>query len=275
MANLAMLAKQNRASATGATEEKLVTGRYIPSNKQLMERAFRQLRGFAAWPDIAMSQLLVASVLTWHKRGDLVSAGTPLPKILLVVEGHLMFSEGDIHSPRRLGMILRGPGDLLGFWHMLNAKERVLTYFAQTDALVIHVPGKTVFELLDEEPERWKEMSHFLLGKEREAMDLAAGQVVGAFKNRLGLTVHQLASLYGVRDASDHIHLRLTQHDLAEILCVSRQLVSEALKSWTSAGILQMEYNGIQVLDLKALAEPYPAVENQEGRSRENDGFAK
>lgn len=231
-----------------------------------MEDTLRRAAGFAQWPALAMNRLLASSELVWHTRGERVSPKPPAPsEILVIVEGHLLHAEGHADTDHRLSLVLRGPGDVLGFTHMLNTGGRVLEYYAKTDAVVIHTPGQLVFDLLDEEPVRWKDVSHMLMRQERAAIDMAYGQMVGNFVQRVGVTVGQLGALYGVRDEEDRPCLRLTQKDLADILRISRQSVNEALKTWTAAGAIELKYNAIVILDPRALSRPPGDVQAQPG----------
>lgn len=235
------------------------------SDKKVMEDALRQSTGFAEWPALAMNRLLASSDLVRHTRGDRVSPPPPAPsEILMIVEGYVLHSEGQSDTGRRLSLILRGPGDVLGFTHVLRPKGRVLEYYAKSDALVIHTPGKTVFDLLDEEPTRWKDVSHMLMRQERVAIDMAYGQMVGNLEQRVGVTLNQLAAHYGARDEEGRLHLRVTQQDLADILRISRQSVNGVLKSWTAAGAIELKYNTIVVLDPQVLSRPPDGAEAQE-----------
>ena len=53
--------------------------------------------------------------------------------------------------------------------------------------------------------------------------------------------------------------LRITQQELAWLVGLSRQRVNEALNALAAAGLIQVEYGGVRVLDLGGL-RGYPAV---------------
>jgi CRP-like cAMP-binding protein len=52
--------------------------------------------------------------------------------------------------------------------------------------------------------------------------------------------------------------LRITQQELAYLVGLSRQRVNEALRALQSAGLIRVEYGGVQVLDLEGLQRYRP-----------------
>jgi len=227
------------------------------SHKELMSRTLRKMPCFAQWPPIAFSQLLASARLCWHTRGSMLSADVEAnkPEIFVIMSGHVLHVEAPRDSAR-MRWALRGPLHILGFSYMLDLGSRRLEYVANDEVVAIHIPGQLLFAFLDDDPVRWKDMSRMVLNQERTQIDLVIGQIVGSFAQRLASTVEQLAAHYGVQAAKkDAVHLRLSQQTLADILQVSRQSVNTQMSTWAALGVVEIQYNGILILDPSALRE--------------------
>ncbi|MDH6166486.1 CRP-like cAMP-binding protein [Variovorax boronicumulans] len=221
------------------------------THRALMESTLRKMPCFADWPSVALSRLLASCRLCWHERGEVLptKSRTDEPEILLIVSGHVMHVECTIESAR-MSWGLGGPLHMLGFFYMLDLCGRVFEYVANDEVVAIHIPGRLLFELLDEDPVRWKGMCRMLLEQDRTQNDMVVGQIVGSLARRLACTIEQLAVLYGTRGTEkDTTHLRLTQQSLADILQVSRQSVSRQLSAWDALGVIKIKYNEISILD--------------------------
>lgn len=233
-------------------------------HKDLMERTLREMRGFAEWSPVPMSRLLASSRLRWHRRGDLLSAQAEAPEIFAIVTGHAMQVDAS-QTGNRLEWVLCGSGSLLGFCHMFDLKNSFREYIANDDVVAIHIPGRLLFELLDDDPVRWKDMGPMLMKQEREQMEMASGQVIGALPQRLAWTIEQLAALRGTRaEAGATPRLRLTQQDLATLLRVDRHSVHRTLAAWAATGMIKVEYNAIAILDAVAFRKiSHPSIPSE------------
>ncbi|MDQ0073879.1 CRP-like cAMP-binding protein [Variovorax boronicumulans] len=233
------------------------------SDKELMERTLRDMPAFAAWSSLGMSRLLAASRLQWHARGDSLSAKDRAPEVLVLVSGSVLYAEP---SAKGLGAgaawTLLGTGLLLGLPHMVALEDDLFEYFANDDVVAIHIQGHLLFELLDSDAERWRDMGHMVISQDLKQGDLTSSQMAGRLSRRLAETIEKLAASHGTPNKENgSIHLRLTQHDLAAMLRVSRQSVSKELASLSISGAIQLKYNGILVLDpiaLQRIARPPP-----------------
>lgn len=64
----------------------------------------------------------------------------------------------------------------------------------------------------------------------------------------------RLSILFGVPDGDGlRLRLRLTQDDLADMLCVSRQTVNKELKRLEESGVIASTYKTVTVMDREAL----------------------
>lgn len=236
----------------------------------LMEKTLRKMPCFADWPSVALSRLLASSRLCWHERGDVlpVDSRADEPEVLVVVSGHVMCVESSRESAR-MNWGLGGPLRMFGFFHMLDLGGRIIEFVANDEVVAIRIPAHLLFELLDQDPVRWKGMCRMLLEQDRMHGDMVIGQVVGSLAQRLACTVEQLAALYGTRATEkDATHLRLTQQSLADILQVSRQSVNKHLSAWDAMGVIKIKYNEISILDPSGLRNiSRPPVPSEAGVS--------
>ncbi|WP_432727527.1 Crp/Fnr family transcriptional regulator [Variovorax sp. W6] len=174
--------------------------------------------------------------------------------VFVVVTGHVT-AEYLSASGKRFSVALLGPNHIVGLVHPLEGENQATyEFYANDDVLAVHMPIPLLMNILEQEPELWKEMARMILRQHREVFDTMVGFVLGAFPARLATSIERLAELYGSRDPTKgHIHLRLRQKDLAAILHVTRQTVNQELRSWEAVGVIRTERETVVVIDSEAL----------------------
>ncbi|MGJ7530130.1 Crp/Fnr family transcriptional regulator [Variovorax sp. GB1P17] len=222
----------------------------------LIRQAFGATDVFSTWPEKLLERLLPEARLQRHVRGDLVhSEALGEPEILAVVSGHVMASRvrsDGAHAP----IAILGPGLVIGISRGLNPDDDVLHgYRAHDDAVVVHLPASVVFHTLGSDALLWRDIAGVLSRQHRQIFTTVLDQLTGNARQRLAAAISRLVSTYGMDLHTQSLRLRLTQHDLADMLQLTRRSINKEMRALEDMGLVRSEYNGVTVLDMQALRD--------------------
>jgi CRP/FNR family transcriptional regulator, cAMP and macrophage regulator len=165
--------------------------------------------------------------------------GDPAARIHVVRSGAVELSRTVGGRPVTL-QLLR-PGDVFGDVPAFLGDEEPFDARAMEDATVLSIEASALFELLQTRPavaRRWFiSLAERMAGLQNRLVDLLAGGLES-----------QLASLL-LREADDDETVTLTHGRLAEMLGAPRTSVQRVLKSLEAAGLLELGYRRIGLID--------------------------
>jgi CRP/FNR family cyclic AMP-dependent transcriptional regulator len=110
-------------------------------------------------------------------------------------------------------------------------------------------------QILDVEPVLWRRIAKLMLHRFYLSTEAQRGQALGSLRCRVAATLVNLANGYGdlPLDAS-HAELHVTQTELADMLGVSRQAISQELRQFKADGMMgSAGYRRLALLDVPAL----------------------
>jgi CRP-like cAMP-binding protein len=215
------------------------------------------VRGVRSWIACCLSRGTAAPL----NRSDIEELATEMGE-RQVAGGTFVFRHGDhaarVHVVRSgaidLSKIVGGrrvtlqrlrPGDVFGDVPALLGREEPFDARAVDDSTVLSIEAAALFELLQTRPgvaRRWfVSMAERMAGLQDRLDDLLAGSLES-----------QLASLI-VREAGNSGEVRVTHAHLAELLGTQRSSVQRVLKSLESAGLIELRYRRIELVDRGAL----------------------
>jgi CRP-like cAMP-binding protein len=147
---------------------------------------------------------------------------------------------------RRVTLQLLQPGDVFGDVPLLLGQPEPFDARAVVDSSVLSMDSATLFRLLSKRPRlmrRWMvSLAGRMSGLQQRLIDVLAG----------GLEA-QLASVL-LRQADDRGQVTLSQAQLAALLGVQRTSVQRVLKSLDDAGLVEVGYRRIELVDRGGLA---------------------
>lgn len=223
----------------------------------LIRNALSASRLFSRASPEWIDRLAKASNFRQYRRGDAVSTciGTA-DHVLLAVSGLLEISLVAANG-RRFVMGIAGPGEVIGLVRLFAETPVKYGYVARENAAVVHMPCSELHTLFDSDPARWRDVCEFAIDRKSQLIGTVLDQVViGGAEHRIAATLRRLSKLFGVqRQAGTLLKLRLSQDDLADMLCVSRQTVNKELHRLETAGVIGCAYNTITILQPEALSD--------------------
>lgn len=212
---------------------------------------------FARWPLDLIEQLARSARLRRYERGTHVTTGYGSGRqVLLVVSGFLEVSQSDADG-RRFLLGIVGAGQVSGLIRLFGDPPVEYGYLVRERAVVIHLPCEDLVLALNREPLLWRSVTKGVLERHVTVLGSLLDQVVvGSVDQRIAATLQRLAGLFGVKVAGGvRLSLRLSQDDLADMLCVSRQTVNKELKHLEEAGVIATTYNTVTIVDRSALQD--------------------
>jgi CRP/FNR family cyclic AMP-dependent transcriptional regulator len=194
----------------------------------------------------------VQSCLTHQTFGDgelVNSRGDEVDHVLIVQRGAVRISRIDQGGNERIVAVL-GKGQCIGQMQLLLGKPRTVDIYSEGESELGMLSRDDFFSLVDEQPEFCRALLVITLNRFHDALETIDD--VG----RLPLLI-RTAKLIGTlpRAESDKTIVEWNQANLALVLGASRVAVGTALNQLSAAGLIEIEYGRIRVIDDGKLAE--------------------
>jgi CRP-like cAMP-binding protein len=147
-----------------------------------------------------------------------------------------------------------GPGTFFGEITLLDGKGRTGTAVAREASQLLFLARAVFLPFLERRPATAIRVIAFLCEQLRRTTQLVEDSAFLNVPTRLAKQLVVMAQDYGRREASGAaVSLSISQAELAQMLGVSREIVSRQLAVWREAGIIDVARNRVVVRDLTAL----------------------
>jgi CRP-like cAMP-binding protein len=164
-----------------------------------------------------------------------------------VLEGRIVVT---VESAQGKELILNmfGPGEFFGEIALLDGKGRTATAVARDASRLVFLSRAAFLPFLSEHHEAAVRIIAFLCERLRRTTALVEDSTFLSVSTRLAKQLAVLASS-GRGEAT----IRLSQEELAQMLGVTREMVSRQLALWREAGVVEIGRGWIRVRDSEAL----------------------
>lgn len=143
---------------------------------------------------------------------------------------------------------LLGPGDSWGELAMFARQPRVVDAIARSPCTALYVRAGDLETRLASHPQAMRALLAALSAQLQELLDMIAGIRKGTAKPRVaGLLANLAGNPAGGSD------IAITQHEIGELLGLSRATVNASLRELEAAGLIERSYGRIDLLDLDRL----------------------
>jgi CRP/FNR family transcriptional regulator, cyclic AMP receptor protein len=218
-----------------------------------LSRLLVQGRWFADLDPALQKALLTAATLKrLPDQARLFSRGDPGDGLYAVVEGALCIT-ATTEQGRELLLTRMDPPTWFGEIAVFDRQARTHDCIADGDSTVLHIPLGALDKLLAEDPRRFHALGLLVAHKLRLAFTALEDLAALPLKGRLARRLVVLAEGHGERVGGSKRTIDVTQEQLAAMLSASRQSVNQALRELEAAGLLQLSYGQVTLLDLPAL----------------------
>ncbi|WP_288374725.1 Crp/Fnr family transcriptional regulator [uncultured Pseudomonas sp.] len=186
--------------------------------------------------------------------------------------GQCLFQRGDppcglyavLEGAMRVGAVSRDGKEALltlvepPYWFgeisLFDGQPRTHDAFAEGVTQLLWIPQAALLDWLAQHPQHWRDLALLMSHKLRWVFVALEQQHLLAAGPRVAHRLLQIAEGYGERDVAQW-RLQLSQEQLALMLSLSRQTINQILKALEQAGVVQLGYGEVLILDAPRLRE--------------------
>jgi len=199
-----------------------------------------------------MSLLAVGVAVDFRPEAVLMRQGEPGTCLFVLLRG-LVKASVTTEAGNETILEIRGRGDVVGEFAILDDKDRSATVGALTEVSAVRVEKAAYFALSRDNPLIAHKMAQTLVAKIRSVIDVHASVRGQQARHRIANLLCGLAERLSQPPDPDGIALPLTQSDLAALAGVAESTVERVLRELREQGIVSTRYRQIVVRQLIAL----------------------
>ncbi len=177
--------------------------------------------------------------------------GEPGDALYGVVSGEVRISANSAEGQEMHLNVVR-PGEIVGEIALLDGGARSASAVATKNSVLFVMPRAAFLSLLESEQSLAAHFLVLLCQRIRWISEIVEDEAFRSVPMRLARRVVILARLHG-EESEEGCVLRLSQHDLAQFLNVSRQVVNVNLQQWQRDGLVSLARGVVIVKDFDAL----------------------
>ena len=205
--------------------------------------------------------LSLAKTSTIKARHFVCRKGEPGDALYMVIAGKLkVTAESD--DGRELILAILDTGETFGEISLLDGKPRSANVVAVHDSELLVILRRDFLTFLEQHPNVSIELLAILTQRLRGMDDMMGDIRFLDVRHRLAKMLHRLVLQHGrtVQGGGARIDLRLSQEDLGNLICATRESVNKHLKAWEDEGWLSVAQNGLVIhrLDILEAAATEP-----------------
>ena len=191
-------------------------------------------------------------LLSINKDQTVFNSGDVFNGIYAVLEGSIRLGYIDIEGNEAIAAIAE-PIMWFGEISLVDQQPRSHDAIALQKAVVLHIHGLELIELLKIHPEFWFHIAQLTSQKLRFAfLELIAIQTQ-TIHQRLAQRLIFILNGYGNHIEIENNIIHLSQEQLAQMLVCSRQTINQELQTLEKQGIIRLSFKKIEVLNLALL----------------------
>lgn len=198
--------------------------------------------------------LSLAKTSTIKARQLVCSRGEPGDALYVLITGKLKVTT-ESGDGRELILAILDAGETFGEMSLLDGKPRCANVVAVHDSELLVIRRRDFLRFLEQHPKEAIELLATLTQRLRDMDDMMGDVRFLDVRRRLARMLHRLVMQHGrtVNGGGARIDLRLSQEDLGNLICATRESVNKHLKAWEDEGWLAVAQNGLVIYRLDVL----------------------
>lgn len=210
---------------------------------------------FGGLPLAMQAGMLGLSSTKRLKKGQsLFFRGDTADGVYALIEGRLDALTGSEHGDEAVQLQME-PVFWFGEIGLYDKLPRTHHVRAAEPSLVMWLDNPRLRQLLNSQPEFWFHFGLLLTQKLRLAMFMLDGRMLASNDLRVARLLLLMAQHYAPGQGKVRRRLLVQQKELAEVLGMSRQTVNSVLQRLKAAGLIELAYSQVEIVDLPALQE--------------------
>lgn len=204
-------------------------------------------------PDLA-ALLSLARTTAVKSRQTVCGRGEPGDALYALIAGKLKVT-AESGDGRELILAILDAGETFGEMSLLDGKPRCANVIAVQDSELLVIRREDFLRFLEQHPKVAIELLAILTQRLRGMDDMMGDIRFLDVRRRLARMLHRLVMQHGrtMNGGGVRIDLHLSQEDLGNLICATRESVNKHLKAWEDEGWLSVAQNGLVIHRLDIL----------------------
>lgn len=204
---------------------------------------------FSALPESSQRELREGEALRRYEAGQLIHQRGEEPDGFWLIESGSVAVGQYLASGEFRGVALLGRGDSWGELAVFSARPRMVDAIARTACELRHIRASRFEAALQADPASMRNMLGALSRQLQETLEVIAAIRRGSAHARIaGLLVTLCDSAGGAS------RITVTQHELGELLGLTRASVNSGLRAFEERGLVKRAYGAVEIVDRDGLA---------------------
>lgn len=205
---------------------------------------------FSALPESLREGLRQAEPLRSFDAGQIIQQRGDDPRGFWLIEGGSVSVGQFLAGGEFRGVALLGTGDSWGELALFAARPRVVDAVARSACQLRHIRASRFEAALQADPSSMRRLLGALSRQLQETLEVMAAIRRGTAQARIaGLLVTLCDSAEGER------RITVTQHELGDLLGLTRASINAGLREFEARGLVQRAYRAVEILDREGLAQ--------------------
>jgi len=211
---------------------------------------------FSSLPAVALNELaLHAKIRTVPEKEVIFDKGSPGIELFAILQGRVKISSFSADGKEMIFAILES-GNFFGETALLDGQSRSATCTAIEDCRMVVIERHSFISFLEKHPAVAIHLLSLLSQRLRKADEQMEEISFFQLPTRLARKLLGLAAEHGdVVGAKIEIAMNISQHELANMVCVSRESVNKQLSLWVKEGLISLSPRLIVIEDIGRLHE--------------------
>jgi CRP-like cAMP-binding protein len=215
--------------------------------------ALERTRMTSGWPEDAVEEICADAEIKNYEDGErLCSAGDTVDATWIIVEGCFLLAR-NWQNGRRFLYSFSGAGQLIGVVPVFDGLPAPFDVTARGHASAVVISGHAMRSVAARHPQAALAVIELLCRRNRTDFEAIELHAMNSVRCRIAKSILWIARGQSMDADEIVIDSKISQEDLADVVCAARQSVNRELRRLMREGILKQRYRTLVITDHEAL----------------------
>jgi CRP-like cAMP-binding protein len=216
--------------------------------------ALERTRLTSGWPEAAIDEICANAEIKSFEDGErLFSAGDAVDAICFIIEGCFLLAR-NWQNGRRFLYSFSGPGQSTGLLPVFDGLPAPFDVIARGRASAVVISGHALRSTAARHPQVALAVIELLCRRTRNDFEVIELHAMNSVRCRIAKSILWIARGQSPTGADEIVvDSKISQEDLADVVCAARQSVNRELRRLMREGILKQRYRTLVITDREAL----------------------
>jgi CRP-like cAMP-binding protein len=216
--------------------------------------ALERTRVISGWPEDAIGEICANAEIKFYEDGERpCSAGDMIDVVWIITEGCFLLARS-WQNGRRFIYSFSRPGQTAGMLAVFDGLPAPFDVVARGRVAAIVIPGSALRSVAARHPQVALGLIELLCRRTRMDFEAIELHAMNSVRCRIAKTILWIARGQSSMDADEIVvDSKISQEDLADVVCAARQSVNRELRRLMREGVLKQRYRTLVITDREAL----------------------